>query len=262
MPILSSLPWFFTRPRARFATVECGDAGSAFRGALGSAALRLLRAAASAWLLALSLTSAGEVPRANLIQLPGPRPDGSMLLPNQWSLRPAGKQVQLGDFPVNIAVHPSSRFAAVLHCGYGQHEVVVVSLPAARVVSRVSLNEAFYGLAFSPDGTRLYASGASDETVHAFEFSEGLLQRPQELRLRPVTERGVVGGLAVSQDGKKLWATSVWGHRVSELGLADGGVAFDLLLAGKSTAGASLPTPPSSPDLAAATKRDRSESVV
>ncbi len=29
-----------------------------------------------------------------------------VLLPNQWSLRPAGRQVPLGDFPVNIAMHP------------------------------------------------------------------------------------------------------------------------------------------------------------
>ena len=34
-------------------------------------------------------------------QLPGLRPDGSVLLPNQWSLRPMGKQTAVGDFPVN-----------------------------------------------------------------------------------------------------------------------------------------------------------------
>src|SRR5690242_5732750 len=48
---------------------------------------------------------------------PGRKPDGSVLLPNQWSLNPAGRQVELGDFPVNIAVHPAGRFAAVLHTG-------------------------------------------------------------------------------------------------------------------------------------------------
>ncbi|MEW6161276.1 MAG: hypothetical protein AB1813_27930, partial [Verrucomicrobiota bacterium] len=65
------------------------------------------------------------------LELPGPRSDGSVLLPNQWSLRPAGKQVVVGDFPVNIAMHPSGRFAAVLHCGYGQHEIVVLDIAGA-----------------------------------------------------------------------------------------------------------------------------------
>ena len=58
----------------------------------------------------------------------GSAADGSVLLPNQWSLRPAGRQVALGDFPVNIAVHPDGGIAAVLHCGHGPHEIVVVDL--------------------------------------------------------------------------------------------------------------------------------------
>src|SRR5262249_49933182 len=33
--------------------------------------------------------------------LPGVQPGGVVRLPNQWCLRPAGKQLPLGDFPVN-----------------------------------------------------------------------------------------------------------------------------------------------------------------
>jgi len=32
--------------------------------------------------------------------------DGSVLLPNQWSLHPTGRQIELADFPVNLALHP------------------------------------------------------------------------------------------------------------------------------------------------------------
>ena len=38
--------------------------------------------------------------------LPGIQHNGSVQLPNQWSLRPAGRQVVVGDFPVNLALHP------------------------------------------------------------------------------------------------------------------------------------------------------------
>ncbi|MSU31718.1 MAG: hypothetical protein EXS25_03460 [Pedosphaera sp.] len=92
--------------------------------------------------------------------LPGAKLDGSILLPNQWSLRPVGKQVVLGDFPVNMAVHPSGKFVVILHSGYGQHELISVSLPDGRVTARVALNESFYGLAFATDAERLYCSGA------------------------------------------------------------------------------------------------------
>jgi len=126
--------------------------------------------------------------------LPGLRPDGSVLLPNQWSLRPAGKQIALGDFPVNIALHPAGRFAAVLHCGYGRHEIIVVDAGGftekaqsghgrhdvvvrepieSRVVARAPVRESFYGLAFSPDGRQLFCSGAGDEVIHVFAFNEG-----------------------------------------------------------------------------------------
>jgi hypothetical protein len=37
--------------------------------------------------------------------LPGMQSGGSILLPNQWSLKPVGTQINLGDFPVNIALH-------------------------------------------------------------------------------------------------------------------------------------------------------------
>src|SRR5579862_4065640 len=81
-----------------------------------------------------------EIPRPALANTnavwPGRKPDGSVLLPNQWSLHPAGRQVDLADFPVNIAVHPSGRFAAVLHSGYSDHQILIVDIPAAQVVSR------------------------------------------------------------------------------------------------------------------------------
>src|SRR5271165_6596414 len=85
-----------------------------------------------AWLALAAGNAPGQPGAPPKAELPGPRPDGSVLLPNQWSLRPAGRQVPLGDFPVNIAVHPGGAFAAVMHSGHGRHEIVVVDLHAAR----------------------------------------------------------------------------------------------------------------------------------
>src|SRR4051812_26336436 len=57
--------------------------------------------------LAVALRDEKPVPkpekRAQPVQLPGVQKTGELLLPNQWSLRPAGKQIDVGDFPVNIA---------------------------------------------------------------------------------------------------------------------------------------------------------------
>src|SRR5271169_1923752 len=55
-------------------------------------------------------------PTKPLRTLPGVEPDGAIRLHNTWRLMPAGKQIELGDYPVQIVVHPTGEFLAVLHC--------------------------------------------------------------------------------------------------------------------------------------------------
>src|SRR6476619_6780358 len=79
--------------------------------------------------------------------LPGLLADGFVQLPNQWKLRPAGRQIEVGNFPVNLALHPSGQYLAVLHAGWQEHEVLIVDLNKAKqkIVSRVNVDQAFYG---------------------------------------------------------------------------------------------------------------------
>jgi hypothetical protein len=62
--------------------------------------------------------SGASSPGHTLRMLPGLQHDGSTLLPNQWSLRPAGKQIELGDFPVNIAVQSRRTLACGTPCRF------------------------------------------------------------------------------------------------------------------------------------------------
>src|SRR5688572_29711787 len=173
--------------------------------------------------LVISLAVAAQTPHSALRTShaiwPGRQPDGSVLLPNLWSLRPVGTQIDLGDFPVNIAVHPDSRFAAVLHCGFGPNEIVVVDIPAAKIVSRTKIQEAFYGLEFSNGGNRLYCSGAGNEVIRVFNFNDGQLEADREISLRDAKERGIPGGMAVSADAQDLYVANVWGQRVAKVDL-------------------------------------------
>ncbi|MBI4661067.1 MAG: beta-propeller fold lactonase family protein [Verrucomicrobia bacterium] len=161
----------------------------------------------------------GENLRRAVFEAPGPQADGSVLLPNQWYLRPVGRQVVLGDFPVNIALHPNGRYAAVLHCGHGQHEIVIVEVASAKLVCRVAVEESFYGIEFSRDGTQLFSSGASDEVIHTFSFAGGYPANLQSIRVRDLKERGIPAGLAVSSDAKTLFVANLWGQRVSQIDL-------------------------------------------
>lgn len=196
-------------------------------------------------------------PRHELGPLPGLRPDGSVLLPNQWSLRPAGRQVAMGDLPVNIAVQPSGRYAVVLHSGFAAHLLLVVDLNLGKVVARAPIPEAFYGLQFSSRGDRLYCSGAGDEVVHVFDFEGGKLLARPDLRLRPESERGVPCGLAVSPDNRMLYAANVWGQRISVVDLKRRVNRGDILLLSETNRSEPVYEPRNSvnADLDALTKR-------
>ena len=145
-------------------------------------------------------------------RLPGMGDQGMILLPNQWSLKPAGKQIKLGDFPVQIALHPKQPWAAVLHAGYGGHEIVIVDLKHASVLSRVTIAQAFYGLCFDSHGEQLFASGGEHEIVHRYVFANGYLSDHREIRVAEAGETFVSAGLATSADGQTLYVAGAWGH--------------------------------------------------
>ena len=147
--------------------------------------------------------------------LPGVQAGGVIQLPNQWSLRPAGKSLTLGDFPVNLALHPSGKWLAALHAGYGDHEIIIVDLRRQKKTSRVLLNQTFYGLCFAPDGKSLFASGAESAVVHQFTFADGLLGDHRRLHAAPLVSKFVSSGLAVDAAGKRLFVAGTWGNAVA-----------------------------------------------
>jgi DNA-binding beta-propeller fold protein YncE len=153
--------------------------------------------------------------------LPGIRKDGFVQLPNQWKLNPAGKQIEVGDLPSNIQIHPTGLFAAILHCGFRDHEVAILDLNprGQKVVAKVVIPQGFYGLTFSPDGKQLYASGGEFDRVHVWDFDKGLLHNARTLTIADGKQRMVTGGLAM--DGETLFATAVWADAVVKIPFAN-----------------------------------------
>jgi DNA-binding beta-propeller fold protein YncE len=149
--------------------------------------------------------------------LPGLQPNNEILLPNGWSLTPQGTQVPLGDFPVRIEIDPSGKFAVVLHCGYGDHEVRVISLETSQQISSARIDQSFYGLSFINDGKQLAISGGEDEKVYVFPFADGYLGKPSVLTVGAKEDKFVVSGLATS--GNELL---VCGLLANEMKIIDG----------------------------------------
>lgn len=155
--------------------------------------------------------------------LPGIRKDGFIQLPNQWKLNPAGRQMDVGDLPLNIQIHPTGLFAAILHCGYKEHEVAIVDLNprGQKIVGRTIIPQAFYGLSFSPDGKQLFASGGEFDRVHVWDFDKGLMHNARTLPIADGKQRMVAGGLSLDTAGANLYVAAVWGDAVVKVPLAN-----------------------------------------
>src|SRR5262249_28596070 len=99
-------------------------------------------------------------------QRPGPLGGGVTLLPNGWKIAPAGIHVSVGDLPLAMLESPDGKALLVATNGYLKPTVTVVDVTNRRVQDSIVLDHAWLGLAWHPDGQRLFVSGASNNTVH------------------------------------------------------------------------------------------------
>ena len=202
--------------------------------------------------VALVLVPRSQAEEKAVRVLPGLQKDGTMQLPNQWKLNPAGTHIEVGDLPSNIQIHPTGQFAAVLHCGYKEHEVHILDLNAKKrkIVCRVTVDQAFYGLTWSPDGKQIYASGGEFDTVHIWDFDKGLLHNHRTLDVGgvPGVKRAVPAGLAFDAAGKELFACALWADAVVRVPLENPGNKVVIPLAfvepKKEGPGGDPPSPP------------------
>ncbi len=160
---------------------------------------------------------------------PGIMRSGTVLLPNGWSLKPAGRQIKLGDFPVLMAEHPSEPILAVLHAGYGEHEVLTVDLKSNKTLGRFVIPESFSGLVWTRDGKRLFVGGGFDDVIYRFDHADGLLSNKRKFAYpKGQAKSRVPAGLVVSADGKTLWAANALGHSISRFDAEEGGMLGEI----------------------------------
>src|SRR6266849_8204658 len=87
---------------------------------------------------------------------PGPQGSGVTLLPNGWRIAPAGRHITVGDLPLAMAESPDGRYLIVSNDGYAKATLAVVDLARLSVSQRFPVDNAWLGLAWHPDGRRLY----------------------------------------------------------------------------------------------------------
>jgi YVTN family beta-propeller protein len=117
-----------------------------------------------------------------IAQAPGPTSDG-FALPNGWRISPAGKALQTEDLLLNLKLSPDGKALVGTHGGYNPHGLVVIDPEREVVVQRIRLRSAWLGLAWSPDGKRLFVSGGNAASsrdnqvapIYVFDYAKGRL---------------------------------------------------------------------------------------
>jgi streptogramin lyase len=148
-----------------------------------------------------ALAAFGAAAALSAGETPGPRPGGAVRLHDGWTIRPAGRAIEVGTFPMAVVPLPGRR-AAVLLSGYAEEGIDVVDL-ATGARTRLAMPKAWLGLAASADGRMLYASGGADGVVRVFEERDAGWKEAEPLRL-PVP--GMVAGVALDEAHGRLYA--------------------------------------------------------
>lgn len=99
-----------------------------------------------------------------------------VLLPNGWHLTPVGKQVPLGDLPLNLVVSNNRRYLAVTSNGQSKQSIELFDVQKGIKLDSIEIAKSWYGLAFGKNDQFLYASGGHDNRVIRYAINNQKLQ--------------------------------------------------------------------------------------
>jgi YVTN family beta-propeller protein len=172
-------------------------------------------------LAGMATTASSGRTRPLPIRMPRDLSDGTYLLPNGWSLSPAGKQVEVGGLPLKLALIGEGRYALVTSNGYSQHFIGVIDLKSGTMVQRIPIKQGWFGLLASPDGRRVFASAGAEDLILVYQFSEGKLTPSGEIKLKPGT---FAAGMQISKNGSWLYVAGNLSHTLEIIEVETGRV--------------------------------------
>lgn len=172
--------------------------------------------------LAVIILSSQSVPREQV----GPLANAGFLLNSGWRVKPAGQQVKLDTLPMSCTLSKDGKYLLVLNGGYNPPSISVLDVNAMSEVSRTPVPDAWLGLALAPDGQTLFVGGGTKASIFEFKLSpDGHLRPGRTLTIVPAEKRAYtdfIGDVAVSPDGKTLYAADIFHDSIVSLNAKSG----------------------------------------
>ncbi|HOY05745.1 MAG TPA: bifunctional YncE family protein/alkaline phosphatase family protein [Saprospiraceae bacterium] len=148
----------------------------------------------------------------NAQQHPGKQSE-NVLLPNGWSLSPAGNSLPLGDLPLNMAVSPNKRYLAVTNNGQGRQSLQLIDVRTQKLLHSLEIPVSWLGLAFASDNRTLYVSGGNSNSILRYEIIRNRLQLKDTFSLgKPWPVRISPAGLCLDDKKNLLYVVTKEDH--------------------------------------------------
>ncbi|UOG77590.1 beta-propeller fold lactonase family protein (plasmid) [Hymenobacter tibetensis] len=145
-------------------------------------------------------------------QQPTNNPKASqILLPNGWLLTPAGSSsLPLGDLPLNMQLSRSGQLLAVTNNGQSKQRIQLIDPKAGTLLDQQTIRKSWYGLQFSADGKKLYASGGNDNLIIAYSIVNRKLASADTLRLGQAWPKEKISptGIALDDARNRLYTVT------------------------------------------------------
>lgn len=145
--------------------------------------------------------------------VPGKLPTGETLLPNGRLLTPAGTQTEVAPYPFALALTPDGRRVVVACTGADDQALHLLDAATGRALAKEPVKKSWLGLALSPDGSRVYLAGAGGRNVLVYRLEGDRFTAEEPISLRGAADApkadATPSGLAVSADGRSLWAARI-----------------------------------------------------
>lgn len=110
--------------------------------------------------------------------------------------------------PLAMTLSPERDRFVVSLSGWREQGLRLVERGAGKILQTLPQPSAFLGLAFSPDGKTLYASGANEDAVYVYSWRDRKATLIDKIILAEKDPKKdgtrFPAGIAVSPDGKKL----------------------------------------------------------
>ncbi|MGD0362636.1 MAG: alkaline phosphatase family protein [Bryobacteraceae bacterium] len=124
-------------------------------------------------------------------------------------LDPAGEAIELGSMPLAMALAPGGERAAVVLSGWREQGLQIVDLKTRRALQTLPQEAAFFGIAFSSNGSEIYVSGGNADAIYCYAWKDGAATLDRRIALAE-HKAGAPGtrypaGMAVSRRGNYLY---------------------------------------------------------